>query len=149
MPITVNAVILGDGSIAPEYFPEGAIFSRCEGEEYTFWVQGETPPELPIEEPPPPRLWAQFRLGMLSNTAFRRITHKNNCHQIDGAAIASEINQNPPNEPSISALTLIWNSIIDNLPPGTEPTQQEVNGWQAIADGANVPLTFGTDGKLS
>jgi hypothetical protein len=132
---------------APEYTPEGAIYSECDGATYTFYFEGD---EFTIPEPEAiaPRNWATFRLGMLSNPAFRRITDKANCHQIDGAAIASEINQNPPNEPSVSALTLIWNNIITNLPQGVEPTTLEVSGWQAIADAANVPLLFQSDGTL-
>lgn len=102
----------------------------------------------PIEDLPPVLApnWAQFRLGMLANPGFLRVVAYG--QPIFQASLASEINQNPPNEPNVGAIALIWNQIIASLPLGTEPTEAEVASWNAIATAASVPLTFNPDGSL-
>lgn len=90
-----------------------------------------------VESPDPN--WAQFRLAMLVDPAFLRVTAPGNCHQLLCGAIASEINKN---EPSIEGLQAVHNNILTNCPPNAAPTEEEIANWQSYADSAHCPLTF-------
>lgn len=106
----------------------------------------DDPPAYNVPEPAPEPNWAQFRLGMLANPGFLRVVAYG--MSIFQASLATEINQNPPNEPNVGAIALIWNQIMAGLPQGAEPTEAEIEGWNAIATSANIPLTFNSDGSL-
>lgn len=130
----------------------GAIHSFTDGPNgliYFYFPGDAIPPEHDpgaIAPSTPAPNWAQFRLGILADPGFLRVV--NYGLPIHQAALASEINQNPPNQPTMPALRLLWEAIILQVPVGAEPTAAEISAWNAIATAANVPVQFGTDGRV-
>lgn len=137
---------LADGAIAPPPQIPGTRWVQILVQQgiYRYYENGDPLPELP--PPTPESNWAQFRLGMLADPGFLRVVAYG--MSIFQASLASEINQNPPNEPNVGAIALIWNQIIAGLPQGTEPTETEIEGWNAIATATHVPLTFLPNGAI-
>ena len=144
--ITEPLQYLQDGAIAvPPENPQ-ALRVRIDvpAGVYRYYEEGDELPELPL--PPPSPNWAKFRLEMLADPGFRRIVAYG--ETIDQSSLAAEINQNPPNYPTVQALELLWNSIRAVVPSGSAPTVVEVGVWNAIATDANIPFRFSSSGFL-
>lgn len=98
----------------------------------------------PPQEPDPPIFpnYLEFRVAMLQNPAYDRVTLASNILRV--TRMETAISQNPP---ELSIVATMWGVLIDEL--AVKPTTVEVKGWNAIAKATNVPLTFGKDGKMN
>jgi hypothetical protein len=100
------------------------------------WV---TPPE-PLPPPPQPDYLA-FRMGMLRDPGYDRITLASNVLRV--TRMETAVTQNPPELPIVAAM---WGMLIDEL--SEKPKAAEVKAWNVIAHACNVPIKFGKDGKM-
>lgn len=136
-----------DGVLQPATFPQGAVYSWCDGEYTHFYFEGE--PIAPehqlaggeaIEPLPPPPDWRGFRLAMLRDVAYGAIalTHTAQIARIENVALAPV--------PELPVLKILWNQLIDLAGDQTPVVREQ---WQAIASANHIPITFAATGRIA
>ena len=106
------------------------------------WINNEwVIPELPAFSSEKSPNYLDFRLGMLQDPGYDRITIASNVLRV--TRMETTVSQNPP---TLEVVAAMWNTLIDEL--ADKPKAAEVKAWNAIASAANVPIKFGKDGKM-
>jgi hypothetical protein len=127
------------------YIKEGTVLEKPhQPSEAHFWDFSAKEWILP---PPPPEPLPQpdylgFRVGMLRDAGYDRVTLASNVLRV--TRMETAVSQNPPELPIVAAM---WGVLIDEL--SDKPTAAEIKSWNAIASSTNVPLTFGKNGKMN
>jgi hypothetical protein len=105
----------------------------------------DRPPE-PL--PPPPPDWRAFRLALMGDIAYNRMrmTTLNTPGQLAGGRLENAASIDSHEWAVIAGL---WGVLLNYTPADKKPTATEIERWNAIASGANMPFSFSTtDGMM-
>lgn len=105
--------------------------------------------EIPVPEPQAPDPdWGSFRVAMLSNAAYRRITLLASATPAGSLSVQRVENIMAMDSPNLSVLAVMWEQVLAQIPVINKPTSAEVSQWNTIAAAHRMPFTFGGDGKM-
>lgn len=88
--------------------------------------------------------WGAFRLAMLMNKAYQRVSVAST-DQRAVSRIETYFSTETENWP-IAAL--LWQQMMTGCPVESKPKTQEVAAWTAIAKQTNMPFSFSDSGDL-
>ncbi|MFK8182316.1 MAG: hypothetical protein AB8B99_03000 [Phormidesmis sp.] len=99
--------------------------------------------ENPVSEPIVFPDWGAFKLAMLSDAAYQRVsgsaaeiwrTRAETFFAIQGEELGEVVQ--------------LWGAMLTSCPEEQRPTQAEAARWAEIAEGAEMPITFDEKGFL-
>lgn len=106
-----------------------------------FWSEDQKEWIEPLEDNTPAPKYLEFRVGMLRDPAYDRITLASNVLRV--TRLETAVSQNPPELPIVMAM---WGVLIDELTE--KPTAADVKRWNAIASSNHIPVKFDKSGKM-
>lgn len=97
----------------------------------------ESTPDRPIE-------WGVFRMAMLSNAAYQRVSGATSV-QRSVSRLESYFATEAENW---AVARMFWQQMIAGCPQAALPSAEEVATWNQIATQANMPLGFNANGQM-
>lgn len=101
-------------------------------------VDSATPEDIVLPD------WGGFKLAMLSNAAYQRVTDRSK-NQRAVSRLESQFTAELDNWP---VAAMLWQQMIAACVDEVQPTPAEVDEWRAIASNTNMPIEFNKAGYL-
>ncbi|MEM9150666.1 MAG: hypothetical protein AAGB19_09460 [Cyanobacteria bacterium P01_F01_bin.3] len=88
--------------------------------------------------------WGGFKLGMLSNQAYQRISQAS-ADQLSVSRLETFFSVQGE---QMQVAVMLWGAMIQSCPEAVRPSALEVGQWRAISRATNMPIEFDDNGLL-
>ena len=92
--------------------------------------------------------WSGFRVAMLKNSGYQRITLAANLDNNGRLAVTRVETAMSMDSPNLQVIEVLWEMVITALPPLSKPTATEIGQLNALATANSIPFSFKADGKI-
>lgn len=113
----------------------------------TFLAQYSSQVPAPATPAPTPD-WSAFRVAMLKNSGYQRITLAANLDNNGRLAVTRVETAMAMDSPNLQVIEALWEMVITALPPLSKPTATEIGQLNALTTANYIPFTFKSDGKI-
>jgi hypothetical protein len=98
----------------------------------------------PVQQPVRLPQWGAFRMAMLTNQAYQRISKAS----VDHRAVTRLESYFAIEADQWQTGAMFWRQILEGCPKESLPTVKEAEGWALLANQTNMPISFNPQGYM-